>query len=518
MTLVLEVISHNGSPLSAPLNARFDENGGSIGRREDNRLVLADEDKIIGRVHADIRYESGTFIYTDQSLNGTELCGQNRTLIKEAVPLADGDRLKIGEYELLVHIEAAASGFDRPFDDAPSYPGYSMEDVESTPYAESSPPLGEKPLPEDFSFSNLFEQNQPADILPEESGAHFDWLVWDDGQHETPLEQGSHPSDGLSPDPSLDKDNKETSNGFFGGYGTVAPLSDTILGEGIAATPDAISENVNFSETSEIPGKHEDALASAATIRLAPPSPPQPPRPPPEPESEIPAPTINIPNPAQPVTTESRPKPDVASAARLETGANLFQCFLDGAGLEPPNSMTAEEQADTMKNLGLAFRHMVGGMMASLRARAEEKYEIRADVTRIHQEQNNPLKFIPTVEGAMSAMLYRKNIGKGYLDTVSAVRQGFTDISNHEMAMRAAMQASVEQILRKFAPASFEKLSEGGMVFQSKEAKCWKTYCAAYPKLKDEAMEGLFRGVFLQAYEEQARRLDEAHGKKSELS
>ena len=112
MALMLEVINYKGTPPFSPLCARFDKSGGSVGRSVDNNLPLPDEDRIISRRHGNIRYENGSFVYTDASTGGTLLCNKNRLLKKdESVILADGDHLKIGEYELLVRIEAE----DQPF-------------------------------------------------------------------------------------------------------------------------------------------------------------------------------------------------------------------------------------------------------------------------------------------------------------------------------------------------------------------------------------------------------------------
>ena len=58
MALVLEIISYRGSPPINPLIARFNENGGSVGRSFDNHLALPDDEKIISRHHGDIRYEN----------------------------------------------------------------------------------------------------------------------------------------------------------------------------------------------------------------------------------------------------------------------------------------------------------------------------------------------------------------------------------------------------------------------------------------------------------------------------
>jgi len=453
VSLTLAVVSHHGRAPAAPLSARFDASGGSIGREDGNRLILADEDRVISRIHGEIHYDNGRFIYADRSSNGTELCGQNRRLLKESVYLYDGDRLQIGDYELEARLEPGTVEFDDPPLSAPGYAYDRPESDAGVPITDVvTADSGEPALGQGFQM--------PGDSQAAPSAGDANWLVWEDGHAGLPFAAGP-------PDAEAD--------------GWALPETRIKPEPACAETPtpppaDALA-----------PGVQADAPAHAM----------------PEPEPE----------PDPPAAARQRPTPRPTPAAKTEGGANLFHCFLQGAGLDLPIAMSAEEQADAMCHMGSVFRHMVDGMMTALQARAQEKYAIRADVTRIKREQNNPLKFSPKVEGAVSAMLCRQHKEMGYLDPVEAIEEGFKDIRNHELAMRAAMQAAVAQILRTFDPGPFEQSLDGMAVFQFKKAKCWEAYCAAYPKLASAAMEGLFGHVFVQAYEEQVRKLNQANGK-----
>ncbi len=77
-----------------------------IGRAPSSDILLS-KDKLTSRRHATIRYENGAYILTDErSANGTFVNGQQ---LEEKVPytLKNGDRVAIGEYELLFHANAA---------------------------------------------------------------------------------------------------------------------------------------------------------------------------------------------------------------------------------------------------------------------------------------------------------------------------------------------------------------------------------------------------------------------------
>jgi pSer/pThr/pTyr-binding forkhead associated (FHA) protein len=77
-----------------------------IGRAPSSDILLS-KDKLTSRRHATIRYENGAYILTDErSANGTFVNGQQ---LEEKVPytLKNGDRVAIGEYELLFHSSTA---------------------------------------------------------------------------------------------------------------------------------------------------------------------------------------------------------------------------------------------------------------------------------------------------------------------------------------------------------------------------------------------------------------------------
>lgn len=77
-----------------------------IGRAPSSDILLS-KDKLTSRRHATIHYENGVYTLTDErSANGTIVNGQP---LEEKVPytLRHGDRVGIGEYELLFHSQAA---------------------------------------------------------------------------------------------------------------------------------------------------------------------------------------------------------------------------------------------------------------------------------------------------------------------------------------------------------------------------------------------------------------------------
>src|SRR3954451_583812 len=96
--IVLTVLSYNGAPADG-LSAGFDELGGTIGRADNNQLVLPDPERTISRIHARVVFRTTGYTIVDNgsnpiSVNGTPL-GTGREH-----PLKAGDQIQIGGYVL----------------------------------------------------------------------------------------------------------------------------------------------------------------------------------------------------------------------------------------------------------------------------------------------------------------------------------------------------------------------------------------------------------------------------------
>ena len=108
MLLALSVISHQSRRLGASSYWVFDEHGGSIGRGKNNDWILEDPDALLSSRHAIFRSIDGRFLIEDASTNGTGL-NRRDTLVPrgQSVPLSDGDRLFLGDFEILVAVHRA---------------------------------------------------------------------------------------------------------------------------------------------------------------------------------------------------------------------------------------------------------------------------------------------------------------------------------------------------------------------------------------------------------------------------
>lgn len=105
MSLRLRVVSESpGLPRDRRLR-EFSGCGGTIGRSSDNDWVLPDDKRYISSRHAVIDFQAGAYYLVDTSRNGVFVNGAD-TPVGQGHPqrLFEGDRLRIGEYELSVEV------------------------------------------------------------------------------------------------------------------------------------------------------------------------------------------------------------------------------------------------------------------------------------------------------------------------------------------------------------------------------------------------------------------------------
>lgn len=112
--IVLRVLSYNGAPADGP-SAQFDELGGTIGRADNNQLVLPDPERTISRVHARVVFRAGAYAVVDNGSNPISVNGSVVGAGREQA-LNVGDELQIGGY-LLAAEAAGAPKSDDPFAD-----------------------------------------------------------------------------------------------------------------------------------------------------------------------------------------------------------------------------------------------------------------------------------------------------------------------------------------------------------------------------------------------------------------
>lgn len=217
-----------------------------------------------------------------------------------------------------------------------------------------------------------------------------------------------------------------------------------------------------------------------------------------------------VPRPAAPVQAPVA-APAAAPAAPGSSNREVLQALLRGLGV--PELKIKGTDAELAEQVGRMLRGAVAGTMGVLMARSATKREIRIEATMLAQKGNNPMKFFPDPEQAMSQML--TNAWAGYLPGEKAIDDAFDDLRAHELATIAGMRAALHGVLERFDPQAIEaRLAVptvmDKMLASNRKAKMWDRMVELYKQMTSEAdddFQRLFGEKFAAAYEEQTNRL-----------
>ena len=535
------VVSHRGIAVSPPRSASFGPEGGSIGRADSSSLVLDDPERTVSRVHAQVLCRGDQFFIVDRGSNPL-LCNGHPLGAGNEAALSNGDRLTIGGFELSVqgigvgspHAGSAGGG-------APSTAGNAIDDPFADLLVGLESPRSSQPAPVPRPAANsgtpvpsrspLFDDPMGAvassgssvdpfaDLLgPQASGSPTGRA---DQAHD--FSDLAIPSGGSSS--SLDQLFGLGAPGGAGDPLAMSPLADPLLQPNTAHTGDPMVALQNRARASASPrSDHVAALNQAyvpptALSASAPTSP--------DGFSDlIASPVARAPEPP-PKAVLSRVEIGLASAPRQQAmpvgvvqpggaaapphGADeLMAAFLRGIGSthQMPQSLTPE----LMERIGVILRAATEGTLQLLLSRQEFKREVRAEVTVIGSQRNNPLKFSPTAEVALAHLL-GPGI-RGFMRPDEAMQDAFNDLRAHQFGVMVGLHAALAHVLTRFTPEALEKRLTEKSAFDalfsaSRKAKLWDQFCALHASISQEAEDdfhNLFGKAFSQAYDEQMAR------------
>ncbi|MEZ2297747.1 type VI secretion system-associated FHA domain protein TagH [Variovorax sp. RCC_210] len=224
-----------------------------------------------------------------------------------------------------------------------------------------------------------------------------------------------------------------------------------------------------------------------------------------------PLPASPPPPPPPPAYVAPAPRPAAPAAERTATDDELLAAFLRGLASthQPPTTLTP----GLMERVGSMLRSATEGTLQLLLTRQEFKREVRAEVTMIAAQANNPLKFSPTVEVALAHLLGPGV--RGFMPPEAAMRDAFDDLRAHQFGVMVGLRAALAHVIARFEPAELEKKISAktaldALFSANRKAKLWDQFVSLYGGIASEAEDDfhtLFGKAFLQAYEEQMARL-----------
>ncbi len=483
-TLTLTILR---SPSSAPGEHRQLRGGElTIGRGAECDWPLPDPLRSLSRKHCTVSFLGGAWQVRDLSGNGTFINFTQSPIGREMTQsLRDGDRLRLGDYEIEARIDEVAF---LPTNPVPPPAAISpFGELERPGFAGARLPGLDDPVAPDagFGFGARAGLGQPGPL-----------------SNPTLPDHGAASSDAFSP--------------------VVAPAADKSI---IPADWYAVPSPPAAAPLAPVASSAPSAFASPFSAPVPAPAPAamlRPEAPPADFSAAVADPFAAIFAPS-----ESAPVAPAAAAAALsplatplsvppaalvppamplaarDDAASALAALLAGSDLTPelvPRAAADPEAA--LRNAGALLRAVVSGMRALLIARGQVKREFRIEQTMLRQTDNNPLKFAATDEYALAALLDPRT------PAVRAVRESIDDLTLHQVATLAATQAAARALLEQLDPDRLESQdSGGGLLPGAREKRLWEAYKRRHAKLLEQFeddFESAFGTAFARAYEQAA--------------
>ncbi|HGV9259372.1 type VI secretion system-associated FHA domain protein TagH [Klebsiella aerogenes] len=536
--------------------------GGTIGRGTDNNLVLPDDDRAISRLQAIVH------VAADGECKITNRGNVTRVVLNEIplergrqVELQDGDILAIDEYRIEVSdllqdsqpISRMAASGQPPVTAKPSTPAPSAAPTVAEAAPTAVPSEIWDSLMQEFSIAdsisssrakpqadnapNPFAEPKPAERNPEDPLAMFadseplferppvatDDLFADD----TPFDRDSifadvtpttlvppveKPAQPVADEPQAELDPLA----LFGGDASAKtarhddPLG--LMGGAPLTSVDAFSNE----EPAKTVADEPDAAFDSPLLMA------QPPQEPPAAAREE-APEITLPTPQavarqaaqtpkgrlriDPVRHEhqatSTPQPGNGEVLQGE----LLEALLEGMGLGDMQPVPQFDK-ENMRQLGQMLSMFSQGTVALLSSRSILKRGVKADMTMVLDDANNPFKLLPSGKTVLMQMFGARM--PGFMPPKKSVRDALIDLQAHQLGMISGIRAIIAAMLQSFNPEQLEEEAKRDghtsrlALPASRKAALWDYFVRTYGETAGEIEDDfhtLFGEAFLYAYD-----------------
>lgn len=536
--------------------------GGTIGRGTDNNLVLPDDDRAISRLQAIVH------VAADGECKITNRGNVTRVVLNEIplergrqVELQDGDILAIDDYRIEVSdllqdsqpISRMAASGQPPVTAKPSTPAPSAAPTVAEAAPTAVPSEIWDSLMQEFSIAdsisssrakpqadnapNPFAEPKPAERNPEDPLAMFadseplferppvatDDLFTDD----TPFDRDSifadvtpttlvppveKPAQPVADEPQAELDPLA----LFGGDASAKtarhddPLG--LMGGAPLTSVDAFSND----EPAKTVADEPDAAFDSPLLMT------QPPQEPPAAAREE-APEITLPTPQavarqaaqtpkgrlriDPVRHEhqatSTPQPGNGEVLQGE----LLEALLEGMGLGDMQPVPQFDK-ENMRQLGQMLSMFSQGTVALLSSRSILKRGVKADMTMVLDDANNPFKLLPSGKTVLMQMFGARM--PGFMPPKKSVRDALIDLQAHQLGMISGIRAIIAAMLQSFNPEQLEEEAKRDghtsrlALPASRKAALWDYFVRTYGETAGEIEDDfhtLFGEAFLYAYD-----------------
>ncbi|WP_158784717.1 type VI secretion system-associated FHA domain protein TagH [Pantoea sp. BAV 3049] len=195
-----------------------------------------------------------------------------------------------------------------------------------------------------------------------------------------------------------------------------------------------------------------------------------------------------------------------ASGGEMLEG-ELLGGLIDGMGLNDLQP-TPRFDRDAMQELGQMLSMFSQGTVALLSSRSILKRGVKAEMTVILDEANNPFKLLPSGKSVLMQMFGSRM--PGFMPPKQSVRDALVDLQAHQLGMIAGIRAIIASMLQSFNPQQLEEEArqEGATsrlsLPASRKAALWEHFTKRYGETAGEIEDDfhtLFGEAFLHAYD-----------------
>ncbi len=205
----------------------------------------------------------------------------------------------------------------------------------------------------------------------------------------------------------------------------------------------------------------------------------------------------------------SNPSPQQAtsSSGGQQLEGELLDALMGGMGLKDLQP-TPRFDGDAMQELGQMLSMFSQGTVALLSSRSILKRGVKAEMTVILDEANNPFKLLPSGKSVLMQMFGSRM--PGFMPPKQSVRDALVDLQAHQLGMIAGIRAIIASMLQSFNPQQLEEeAKQQGVVSRlslpgSRKAALWEHFTKRYDETAGEIEDDfhtLFGEAFLHAYD-----------------
>lgn len=183
----------------------------------------------------------------------------------------------------------------------------------------------------------------------------------------------------------------------------------------------------------------------------------------------------------------------------------MLEALLEGMGLSDVQPQPQFDR-ETLRQLGHMFGMFSQGTVALLASRSILKRGVKADMTMVLDDANNPFKLLPSGKTVLMQMFGTRM--PGFMPPAKSVRDALLDLQAHQLGMIAGIRAVIAAMLASFDPVQLEEAAkrEGVSSRLARKAALWDYFVRSYGKTSGEIgsdFHTLFGEAFLHAYDQE---------------